>query len=205
MQKAKYRNTISFQDILFNCLLVFVLLFSISIMNIVVEQKREGIAHKAEFIITVTWPDESKDDVDTWLENPQEQIVWFRDKEIGLMHLDRDDIGKDKDLETLSDGTQIESSYNQEITTIRGIIPGEWVLNIHMYSKRDSTPTEVHVRVQKLNPCVTTVIDKKIILTTNWSEVTIARILLTASGNVLSISDLPKKLVEQRSSMMGGP
>ena len=50
------------------------------------------------------------------------------------MHLDRDDLGDKNDKIYLPDGSMIKVPQNQELLTIRGIVPGEYVLNIHMYS-----------------------------------------------------------------------
>ena len=51
----------------------------------------------ADFIITITWPDEHPDDVDTYVEDPAGNVLWYHAKEVGLMHLDRDDRGNYKD------------------------------------------------------------------------------------------------------------
>ena len=51
----------------------------------------------AEFIITMSWPKDSKDDIDLYVMDPAGNIVYFRDKDNGLMHLDRDDLGDKND------------------------------------------------------------------------------------------------------------
>ena len=38
---------------------------------------------KAEYIITVSWPDNNPDDIDTYVQNPTGGLVWFRGKERG--------------------------------------------------------------------------------------------------------------------------
>ena len=50
-----------------------------------------------EFLITVFWPDNLEDDVDIYVEDPAGNLVWFKSREPGLMHLDRDDLGKRND------------------------------------------------------------------------------------------------------------
>ena len=65
-----YYNNTSFLDLLFNTLVGFVLLFIISFLLINPSLKKADIKTKAEFVITVTWSDNSHDDVDTWLQDP---------------------------------------------------------------------------------------------------------------------------------------
>lgn len=184
-----------FTDLLFNLLLGYAFLFIVSFLLIQPIIKKAEVATQAEFIVTVTWPIDNQDDVDTWAEDPVGNVVFFRNKERGLMHLDRDDLGYRNDILVLADGTVIKYPYNQEILTIRGFVPGEWILNIHMYAKREKVPTTVKVTVDKLNPVLKTLIIKDIELSEKWEEVTVARFEMTNNGDIISVDDLPKKLV----------
>ena len=62
-----YHSNTSFLDILFNTLVGFVLLFIIAFLLISPVKKKKEIEQKAEYVITVTWPGELSDDVDSWL------------------------------------------------------------------------------------------------------------------------------------------
>lgn len=189
-----YYNPTTFHDLLLNSLLGFVLLFTVAILLINPEAKKADIETKAEYVITVTWPEGYTSDVDTWLEDPAGNVIFFRNKEDGLMHLDRDDLGSEGDTRVIN-GQRIVYPYNQEITTIRGFIPGEWVLNIHMYRKQDSGPVPVTVKIDKLNPKVQTVFVKVFDLNEQWQEKTVARFVMTADGDITEWSELPKELV----------
>ena len=204
--RNRYLSTTGFLDLLFNTLLGFVFLFIVAFLLIVPEKKDAVINTQAEYIITLTWDDKSPSDVDTWLEDPTGGVLSYRMKEVNLMHLDRDDLGSEKDVITLLDGTKVEYEHNQEITTIRGFIPGEWILNIHMYARRDWKPTKVEVKVDKLNPSVKTIIYKKYTLDIQWEEITVARFTMDGLGDILSIEhDLPKKLImEDDPGVLGG-
>lgn len=90
----KYHSNVSFLDLLFNLVVGFVMLFIIAFILIRPITENKQIEQKAEYIITVTWPEEYYDDVDVWLRNPNEEVVSFKQTEIGLMHLDRDEIGR---------------------------------------------------------------------------------------------------------------
>ena len=57
------------------------------------EAKEGKIEVKAEFIITMSWPDNHPDDIDLYAEDPLGNIVWYHAREAGFMVLDRDDRG----------------------------------------------------------------------------------------------------------------
>lgn len=191
-----------FIDLLFNLLLCFASMFIISFLMIQPIVKKAEVHTQAEFIITVTWPLDNPDDVDTWLEDPLGNLVWFSNKEAGLAHLDRDDLGHSNDIIYLSDGSVIKYPYNQEILTIRGFIGGEWTLNIHMYAKRDQPPTMVHVTMDKLNPNLKPILIKDIPLETRGDEVTVARFEMSSNGDILSMNDMQKGLITLKSEAL---
>jgi hypothetical protein len=95
----------------------------------------------------------------------------------------------------LSDGTIITNIRNQEITTIRGFMPGEWIVNVHVYSKRDQNPTTVTVSIDKVNPVFKTLYVKNIVLTDAWQEETVTRFEMLANGDILSWADLPNMVI----------
>ena len=198
-KKSKsYHSNTSFLDILFNTLVGFVLLFIIAFLLISPVKKKKEIEQKAEYVITVTWPGEMNDDIDSWLEDPMEQVMYYRKKEIGLMHLDRDDLGNLNDRQHVPGVGMVNYPYNREITTIRGIMPGEYVFNIHLYrksSKDNSIP--VTVILEKLNPQVKLLYSKVVILTDHWEEKTIIRFVLDADGEVIESFFIYKPLVEK--------
>ena len=195
--KSYYSNT-SFLDILFNTLVGFVLLFIIAFILISPIKKKKEIEQKAEYVITVTWPGTMKDDIDSWLEDPAGKIMYFREKEVGLMHLDRDDLGKMNDQQFVPGVGMVNYPYNREITTIRGVMPGEYVFNVHLYrktSKVNSIP--VTVILEKLNPQVKLLYSKVITLTNYWEEKTVMRFVLDIDGEITESFFIYKPLIEQ--------
>jgi len=200
-----YHSSTSFLDLLFNTVLVYVFLFFMAFLLITPEQKQSDIKTKAEFIVTLTWDDESVDDVDLWMEDPLGDTLYFRSTDVNFMHLDRDDLGFANDSITMPDGRVVSVSRNQEIASIRGFIPGEWILNIHMYNKRDFTdakhnkngikPTNVKIKLEKINPSVKTIVYKTYVMRKHWEEITVVRFTMSANGDIISVSDLPKKLL----------
>lgn len=186
-----------FLDLLFNVLLAFVFLFLVSSMLIQIEKKETGIQTQAEFIITVTWDDNDPDDVDSWLRDPLGNVTWFRHKEEGIAHLDRDDLGHQKDSVVLPDGTEVVYPYNQEITTIRQIIKGWWVFNIHMYSKRQEPITHVTVKCEKVNPTIQTMFYEEFVMASDGDEITVRRFRLNAAGEMVEQGQINTPMVRE--------
>jgi hypothetical protein len=187
-------RNIAFQDLLFNLCLGFVFLFLLSYLLIKPIIKKADAKNKAELVIVVTWPDNNPDDIDVWLSSPA-GLVWFRDKEQGMAHLDRDDMGSVHDMITLADGRVVNNPRNQEIVSIRGYVPGEWILNVHMYKKRVEDPTPVKVSIDRVNPSFKTLFIKEIVLEQQWQEETATRFTMLGNGSIVDWDDLPKQLV----------
>ncbi len=191
-----YGSATAFFDLLFNILCCFVVLFSISflLMSKKIEDDRK-IKATAEFMVTSIWPKGSDNDVDTYMEDPLGNLVFFQKREEGLMHLDRDDLGRRSDTVKGIDGSVFYVPENREIVTVRGIIPGEYVVNVHMYLNRDrSTETPVTVTLEKLNPQVTIVTSRKIDLGKTGDEKTAFRFTVGSDGNVTETGTLFKSL-----------
>ena len=188
-----YYNPTTLHDLLMNTLLGFVLLFTVAILLINPAKKDADIKKpKAEFLVVVTWIEKCDSDVDVWLEDPGGNLVHFRKKDTGLMHLDRDDLGTANDVVYVN-GQRIEFEQNQEQITIRGFIPGEWVLNLHLYNKNT---VKVRVRIYKLNPTSVTILNKEIVLDATGEEKTVTRFHMTADGDILKWDDTPKQLIQ---------
>jgi hypothetical protein len=153
----KYKSTIGFIDILFNILVGFAFLFIVAFLLIKPEAKREDFDRKAEFIVVMEWDKERQDDIDLYVQDPSKDIVHFRNARVNFMHLDKDDLGKRNDR-IIVNGVERFVKINREVVTIRGIVPGEYIVNVHYYSdytehgRGSSSPFEVKVAVHKVNP-----------------------------------------------------
>jgi hypothetical protein len=193
--RRPYNTNLAFLDLLFNTLLCFVAFFAIALILINPESEDKKIDVKAEFIISMSWPEDIDDDVDLYVEDPAGNLVSFSRREDGLMHLDRDDMGRSNDtIET--DFGSIEYNENREIVTIRGTVPGEYVINVHMYSKRSEGLTPVFVQVDKINP-FSTVFTNTIDLRYNGHEETAVRIVVDKDSNIESVNYLRKSLMRR--------
>lgn len=153
LSEDRYKSTIAFIDLLFNILVGFVFLFLVAFLMINPVAKKNDIKAKAEFMITMEWPDSDKNDMDLWVRDPLGNRCGFKSKEVGLMNLDRDDLGSYNDM-VIINGEPISIEGNKETISIRGIVPGEYLISGHFYRMNEeiSGPVPVRVEVIKINP-----------------------------------------------------
>jgi hypothetical protein len=196
MRKRTYHTNVAFLDLLFNTLLCFAALFTLSFVLINPSNRTANTESKAEFIITVTWPEEHNNDVDTYVEDPNGHLVSFQRREDGLMHLDRDDLGHRNDTIMTLDGP-ITYNENREIVSIRGILPGEYIVNVHMYHMETTEPSTVTIQLEKINPFKTITI-KTVDLTIKAEEKTAFRFTVSPNGEVIDLNELPKQIAHAR-------
>jgi hypothetical protein len=74
-------------------------------------------------IVEIRWPDEIDADVDLWVQAPGDVPVGYSNKGGVVFNLLRDDLGNRLDVT----GLNYETSYS------RGIEPGEYAVNLHLY------------------------------------------------------------------------
>ena len=148
-----------FSVVLFKALQVIAFLFFIALLVISPQEQDGKVDSKAEFLITMDWPDNHPDDIDIFVQDPLGNIVWYRRHEAGFMVLDRDDRGGVADF-LMVGGKKVLTSTRQELVTIRGIVSGEYTVNIYHFTALTSLPVPVTITVQKLNPIATVVATK---------------------------------------------
>ncbi len=191
-------------DMLFNMLIAFVFCFIIAFLSINPKAQKSGdIPAKAEFIITLSWPDNDPNDLDLGTQGPSGEVVWFRNREAGLMHLDRDDRGSSNNTIVVN-GKKVVNPLRQEVTTIRSIIPGEYVANVHYYETKEldpndpkaGQPVEATLTVIKVNPKAEVVFYGQATLDGRGKEATLVRFTIDPSGAVTNINTIPKSLAK---------
>ena len=183
MRNRVSRNHVDpFTDLIFNILLGFVLLFFISILFINPITKLGNVNLKAEYIITIDWPDNLPDDIDLWVRDPNGEIVSYLNKDAGWLHLDRDDRGIINDKVKIGD-QELIYPLNREVVTLRGLIPGEYTVNVFLYEHESKRPVDVKLTIEKVNPSLKLVYFNSISLPSKDTEITIARFNLNQKGN----------------------
>jgi hypothetical protein len=144
-------------------------------------------------IVEITWASELNADIDLWIQAPNDLAVGYSNKGAVYFNLLRDDLGQ------YMDPTMI----NHEVAYTRGIIPGEYIVNIHAYRGDHNIPppTEVRcvvsVKIDTDNgPVVVPVLGTTARLDYVGQEITVFRFTLDKKGVVQagSVNSLYKPL-----------
>jgi hypothetical protein len=184
-----------FAVMLFKALQVIAFLFFIALLAIAPEAKDGKIDSKAEFLVTMTWPDQHPDDFDMFVQDPIGNMVWYRRREAGFMLLDRDDRGGANDF-ILVNGHKILSPIRQETVSIRGIVAGEYTVNVYHFVAMGREPVPVSVKVEKLNPSVQVVHYGTMMLESAGTERTAVRFSIDGSGAIVDVNSHEKSLLQ---------
>ncbi len=204
MISGRHDTRMSFIDMLLSSIMSLFVLFILSVLMINLPKKDEsGIKPKAELMITMEWQDGLDCDVDVWVRGPNETLVWFRSKSVGLVNLERDDTGQLNDYVVTKSGEKIFNRSNIENVVFRGIVPGEYVVNSFLYSVNSedcaralSTGLPVKFNLFKLNPTLSLIKSEVTVLHNRGDESTAFRFTLTSGGGVSRVWKEPAKIVD---------
>ena len=147
-------------------------------------------------IVEVRWPDEIDADVDLWVQAPGDVPVGYSNKGGAVFNLLRDDLGSRADVT----GLNYETSYS------RGILPGEYTVNLHLYrnaSKTYPVPVTVVTSVKRsADQAARQLLASKVLLVREGEELTVYRFGLSESGALIagSVHSLNKPLRAGRKS-----
>lgn len=204
MKRRTPSNNTAFLDFLFLLMLFFAILFAVTVQHMNPVREEEKFDPKAEFLIRMVWPIESADDIDIYVQDPVNNLLFFSRRDVGIMHLDRDDLGLLNDVVIGLNGERIVGP-NQEIVAIRGILPGEYIVNTHLFGKRtafglpvpegDKRPIPVTLTLIKVNP-YKEILTTTVILTSEGQEITVFRFIVGDKGIILETNKLPKSLIQ---------
>ena len=199
----RFFSSTAFIDLLFNIIVGVAFLFMIAFLLINPVSKKNDVESKADYLIILTWDNTSHDDIDLWMRDPVGKIMSFKSKDVGFMHLDRDDLGTRNDKVTMPDGTIVYVILNREIAALRGTFKGWYVVNVHAYKKskkysEDGTIgdilTNARVELIQVNPYkLVTVQDLKI--ESQGQEFTAFAFRLDEDGKVQELSGDDKPFV----------
>ena len=200
----RYVSNVAFTDLLFNIVvgLAFLFLLAFILMNPIAKEK--DIEEKSDFIIILTWYDDSGDDIDLWIRDPEGHILSFRNREAGLMHLDRDDLGLGNDSYYDDTGSKKYLYRNKEVASLRGFRPGEYLINIHVYNRKPdrynkmNEPLVATATLIKLNP-YKEIMSSSVDIKKRGQEFSAIRFTLDVDGKVTKIEKplLAEKLIGQ--------
>lgn len=186
---------VPFTDMLLNVLMGFSIMVFISFSLIRPDALTGNVNVQADYLITLTWPDANPDDMDLYVADPAGNIAWYRGLEAGFLSLERDDRGMFHDTLVIN-GKKVENHLNQETVTLRGIIPGEYTVNVYNFLNPSNVSVPVSVKVEKLNPTVKVIYYQSMNLNGVGDEKTAIRFTLDSEGNVSNLNDIQDSLVE---------
>lgn len=192
--------------VLFKVLQVLAFLFFIALIAISTQKTKGKVDSKAEFLISMTWPDNHPDDFDLFVQDPLSNVVWYRRKDAGFMVLERDNRGSANDF-ILVNGAKVRSPMRQELVSLRGLVPGEYTVNVYHFLSQTRDPVPVTVTVEKLNPTVSIVAKESLELSVGGTERTAIRFTVDEKGTVTSTNRTERSILQTffNSSRTGGP
>jgi hypothetical protein len=141
-------------------------------------------------MIEANWPPDFDSDVDLWVQAPGDRPVGYSNKGGAVFNLLRDDLGHQLDIS----GLNYESSFS------RGIVPGEYTVNLHLYRNRARTtdvPVTVVVSVKtQADMPARQLLMTKLDLKREGEERTVFRFQLTEAGTIVpgSVNSLQRPL-----------
>ena len=141
-------------------------------------------------IVEIRWPDEIDADVDLWVQAPGDVPVGYSNKGGAVFNLLRDDLGNRVDVT----GLNYETSYS------RGIQPGEYTVNLHLYRNPSGVhpiPVTVVTSVKRdAKETARQLLASEVLLVNEGEEVTVYRFGLSEDGNLVagSVHSLYKAL-----------
>jgi hypothetical protein len=167
-----YGSSLSFVDMLFNIIMLFVLLFFAAVLLMNAPAKKKDIESKADMMIAMSWPDNSPHDIDLWIKVPDGTLIGYPNKENSYLHLERDDLGITNNY-IPQDERNIGIAPRREVISFRGKVNGRYITNIHYYAAKNAegriipkSPGKVPVVVEliQINPTYRVLSRKEIIL-----------------------------------------
>ena len=169
---------VSFRDMLFLLVFAYLVIGAVALAH--VRKKQEdvsGAAPPGSVIVDIHWNDKIDADVDLWVQAPGDVPVGYSNKSGIIFNLLRDDLGHSGD----------PLSMNYEIAYGRGLWPGEYTVNAHLYRSTDGQfPIPVLAKVSVRGPAgeVTNILRSTVELTYVGQETTIFRFQLDDKGRL---------------------
>ena len=184
-----------FRDVILLALVGFVAMVILLLPHITEAKKEtDETSVPGNVVVEAHWPSNLPVDVDLWVQAPGEYPVGFWNQGGPTFNLLRDDLG--------AEGDATEENY--EITYSRGIVAGEYIVNVHMYGPLKAgtiVPVSIVVGVKKkFDTDLQQILRTVIRLDRRNQEETAFRFQLTRDGDLVagSVNTL------RRSLIMGG-
>jgi hypothetical protein len=183
-----------FRDVILLALCGFVAVVLILLPHLHPPLEAKEAPPPGNVVVEINWPSKIDADVDLWVEAPGDQPVGYSNKGGKVFNLLRDDLGQFRDL----------TDVNYEVAYSRGVVEGEYTINIHLYRNKSAilpVPVTVVASVKRTNAAnLKRLTSAKIELAYTGEEVTVVRFSLNKTGEIVpgSMHRLHKPLRSRR-------
>lgn len=131
-----------FRDVILLALAGFVaiVLLLLPHVNPPKQNENKDVPPPGNMMVQIFWDDKSNMDIDLWVKAPNDSTVGYSSKSGKIFNLLRDDLGHSNDT----------TERNFEIAVTRGVIQGEYTINLMFYRDariKKTYPVNVHVIV----------------------------------------------------------
>jgi hypothetical protein len=197
MKNRKFDFRTAYIDLLINLLTGIVVLFILTTLLIApITKNTEGIKKNADYVLTLEWPNDIDCDVDFWIRDPLNNVVSYRFLEAGLMYFERDDMGKRRSVYELDGKEIVIDPDNKEFVTLRGTFPGEYVVNVHLYSCINTetklalaadykVDVPIIIEIVRINPSFIVIKHIEMKMDTVWQEKTAVRFVMNDKKSII--------------------
>jgi hypothetical protein len=171
---------VSFRDMLFLLVFAYLVVGAVALAHVRKQQEEtSGAAPPGSVIVEIHWDDKIDADIDLWVQAPGDVPVGYSNKSGVIFNLVRDDLGHSGD----------PVSMNYEIAYGRGLWPGEYTVNAHLYRTVDNRfPISVRATVSVHDPDghVRRILESTVELVFQGQETTVFRFKLDEKGYLIA-------------------
>jgi hypothetical protein len=192
--KHRVQTDIAFRDVTLIVLFGFISIVVLLLPHLkTAEEIEAGEKPPGNLTVMITWPVGWDTDVDLWVLAPGDRPVGYSNRGGIVFDLLRDDRGNIFDNYAL----------NYEYAFTRGVPPGEYVVNLHLFGNPEGeypVPVTVEVSLSQETPSRTVqtllIVDEPVLLKETGEEVTVFRFRMTKDGRLVpgSVNTIPKAL-----------
>ena len=181
---------------LLGCLLVLLAIFLAIINEVKKETKTDDDKAPGQLAVYIFWRDGIDLDIDTHLQSPDGEHIYFLKPSGRIWNLLRDDLGNAGD----SGRRNFENAYS------RGIPAGEYVVNVHSYRGIPAMyPVEIEVEVRitadpTAGKSAQKIVTQKVTLYRTGEEATAVRFTIDANMNLVpgSVNHVFKSVMKEK-------
>jgi hypothetical protein len=156
----------------------------------------ENVEPPGNVIVEARWPDDLDSDVDLWVQAPGDVPVGYSNKGGAAFNLLRDDLGRRADA----------TEMNYEVSYSRGILPGEYTVNLHLYRNTAQVvpiPVTIVASVKKtMQESARQLLATRVDLKREGQELTVFRFQLNDKGDLVpgTVTSLQRPLRDWKPS-----